>query len=121
MNITSAKKSIKFAAGAGFLQAAFLAVVITVVMILNTDFLGVNPLGYIDAVIFAFLAFGVFKKSRTCAIILLVYFILGQGITLLLGGSLAGIPLALLFLYIYIQGIRGTFAYHKESDDTVSS
>ena len=72
------------------------------------------------------LTFGIYKKSRACAIaIFILWFLMVAGwIAALLIGPLAhknllpilaiiGIPFVGALTYFFLQGIRGIFAYHK--------
>jgi hypothetical protein len=66
----------------------------------------------LDVAVIAGLTFGIYRKSRACAIIMLVYFI---GSKLLLWSetkSVSGLPMALIFGWFFFQGIRGTFTWH---------
>jgi|GEM_PF-516216 len=72
----------------------------------------------IDALVIAGLGFGVYRKSRVCAVLLLVLFVSSKLLTFhdLGARSIAGIPVALAFAWFYWQGIAGTFAYHRERE-----
>lgn len=110
-----ALKGINMAAGAGFFQALFLVLVVSIILVFDVSFLGLNSAAYIDAIILTLLAFGVYKKSRVCAVILFIFFLISQFFTLFNTQGLSGIPVAVVFAYFYIQGIRGTFSYHRQS------
>lgn len=66
-----------------------------------------------DAILIFGLSFGIYKKSRICAVLMLVYFILSKMSMWAERGVGPGLPVALIFGYCFIQGIRGTFAYYK--------
>jgi len=76
---------------------------------------GFNLWNLLDVALFWGLAFGIFKRSRTCAIILFVYSLLNRidmwqrthDIGIAIGG------LALVFVVLYFLGILGTFAHHS--------
>jgi hypothetical protein len=77
--------------------------------------------GTIDALIFYGLSFGIYKRNRVCAIIMIVFFII-EKIDLItrrteeMMGGTGGIvfaSVALVILVFFFEGIRGTFAYHK--------
>jgi hypothetical protein len=68
---------------------------------------------FIDIVLFFGLAFGIYKKSRTCATILLVYFTVSQIFLRIETSQTSGIFVSILFIYFFWQGVSGTFAYHK--------
>lgn len=64
-----------------------------------------------DAALILGLGYGISRNSRVCAIILLISFTSGK----VLGLIETAKPnyIALLFIYYFFQGARGTFAYHK--------
>jgi serine/threonine-protein kinase len=80
---------------------------------------GANPLGLsaaalIDAAVMAGLTFGVYKNSRVCAVLLLSFFALNKALMWGgPGGTVSGIPMALIFFWFYFQGVVGTFQLHK--------
>ncbi|MDD5457523.1 MAG: hypothetical protein PHV30_10905 [Candidatus Margulisbacteria bacterium] len=60
---------------------------------------------------------GLQKKSRLCAFILLMYFILSNLIHINYQGlNIANILLSMILILFYILGIIGTFIYHKYKD-----
>jgi len=69
----------------------------------------------LDVALFWGLAFGVYKRSRTCAIILLIYNLMNRvdmwQRTHNIGVTIGG--LALISLSLYFLGVLGTFAYHS--------
>jgi len=73
----------------------------------------------VNVLLFYGLSFGIYKRSRACAIVMVVYYIFAK-ISLIIDWSsedVAGVmiftSLAIAFLYFYSQGVRGTFVYHK--------
>lgn len=74
---------------------------------------GVDVWGYGDAALIGALTFGVYKKSRTSAVLLFVVFASEKVAMWIDSGSVIGLPLALVFVWYYWQGIVGTFQYHK--------
>jgi len=67
---------------------------------------------FIDIAIMIGLVYGVHKRSRICAILLLGFFILNKVIMWSETGELNGSALALLMFWFFIQGVIGTFQYH---------
>jgi serine/threonine-protein kinase len=90
-----------------------ITLVVTVVAMSGTDILGFSAWELIDVALIFGLAFGIYRKSRTCAVIMLVYFIASRILITMRTGRPTGIPLALVFGYYFWQGIAGTFAYHR--------
>jgi serine/threonine-protein kinase len=67
----------------------------------------------IDVVLMIALTVGLYFKSRVCATLMLVYFVYCKYVQWSAGVQMPGLFLALTFLYFYIQGVRGTLAFHK--------
>jgi len=79
---------------------------------------GIKMLGFsawelVDVALMAGLTFGVYKKSRVCAVLLFIYFIIAKIILIAGSGQSSGIWMALAFIYCYGMGVAGTFQYHK--------
>lgn len=90
-----------------------ITLVITLIAMSGTPVLGFSAWELIDVALIFGLAFGIYKKSRACAVIMLIYFIIAKVILIFATGNVTGIPLAIAFLYCFWQGVDGTFAYHK--------
>ena len=61
------------------------------------------------------MAFGIYKKSRICAAIMLLHYLLSKLVMINYGINffdLSGI-ISLVFIYFYVQAVRGTITYHK--------
>lgn len=68
------------------------------------------------------LAFGVHLKSRTAAVVLLVYFIAVQVLLRAgLGMGATGVFVALVLGWLYVRGVIGTFSYHRLDTVTVNA
>ena len=120
MTQEAALKHIKQAWVAGLISAGITLLVILVAASGSTVFaeLGIDWWSLIDVVVILGLAFGLYKKSRICAVLLFVYFVGSKIILWATVGSVRGVPMAILFGYFFFQGIRGTFAYHSLSVQT---
>ena len=79
----------------------------------GVNFFGFSAWQFLDVALLAGLTFGIYKKSRTCAVIMLVYFIISKLLLIRMTGVGGGTVLSLVFLYYYAQGIAGTFQYHR--------
>ena len=65
-----------------------------------------------SALVTAGLGLGIYLRSRTAAVILLTSFVATRIWFYLKSGSW-GVPiLNIIFLYCFLEGVRGTFAYH---------
>lgn len=85
----------------------------TLIAMYGTNLLGFSVWNLSDVVLIFGLTFGIYKKSRTCAVVMLAYFLLSKIIIISQTGSFNGSLLAIVFIYYYVYGVIGTFAYHK--------
>ncbi len=119
MEISEALKNIRY----GYIAALVSAGITVVLNFLQFDAGDVNlfsdPVVLYDVIIILLLAFGIYKKSRVCAIAMLIYFILGKIFQFQEYASY-GIDtppstylVAVVFIYFYFQAVRGTIAFHK--------
>lgn len=95
------------------LVSAGITFVITLLAIFGTPLLGFSGWELIDVAFVLGMAFGIYKKSRTCAVLMFIYFIISKVLLTISTGAILGLPIALAFLFLYWQGVAGTFAYHK--------
>lgn len=105
-------KKIKHAWVAALISAS-ITLLVTVLAMSGTQILGFSAWELLDVGLILGLALGIYKKSRTCAVLMLAYFIISKIILMVESGKPSGIGLALVFIYFYWQGVSGTFAYHK--------
>jgi hypothetical protein len=113
-DIESAEK----AAGQGVIAAAFCGLVTTIVAVLGEA--GFQPIKgetfdawlLVDAAIMAAVAVGIAKMSRSAAVLGWLIYLIGKLITWS-HGSLAGSPISILMLLMFINGVRGTMAYRN--------
>ena len=88
--------------------------VILAMIAMNGNSMGGHS-GYdvIDALFVFGLAFGISRKSRTCAMLMLAYFVLSKYLLFRASGQVNGLLFGIVFLYFYAMGVQGTFEYHK--------
>ncbi len=119
MEISEALKNIRY----GYIAALVSAGITVVLNFLQIDAGDINlfsdPVVLYDVVIILFFALGIYKKSRVCAIAMLIYFILGKIFQFYEYASY-GIDtptstylVAVVFIYFYFQAVRGTIVFHK--------
>lgn len=75
--------------------------------------LGIDVFAFIDILLMGAFTFGIYKKSRTCAILMLLLFIANKIIMFLESGAIVELPVALIFCWFYGRGVIGTFRYHQ--------
>ena len=102
--------------------AGLVSIGVTSILILyslfGTSILGINAWALIDVGLMAGLTYGVYRKSRTCAVLLLAFFVLSKVMMWVQEGSPRGWILALIFAWYFFQGASGTFLYHRWKRDT---
>jgi serine/threonine-protein kinase len=112
MDIENAEKAIKNATIAGIISGV-ITLLVTLLSVTGVNILDFSLWNMLDVFLIFGLTFGIYRKSRICAVSMFIYFI---GNRLLFfssyGFSAVGLPIAILFAYFYFQGIRGAFAYH---------
>jgi len=105
--------------------AGLVSVGITAAFVLYSFFaapvMGIDSWALVDVAIMTGLSFGVFRKSRTCAILLFLLFVANKVFMWMESGSLAGWPMALAFTACFVMGVQGTFQYHSWKRGTVST
>lgn len=88
--------------------------VIALVAMNGLDITGLGgPELFIDVVLIFALTYGIYRKSRIAATIMLIYFIFSKIVIWQETGRPNGLLVALIFLYFYTQAMIATFQYHK--------
>lgn len=74
-----------------------------------------EPFMFIDVAFIFALSIGIFFKSRVCATLMVIYFIVSKIIMIIEteGQALTGIPVALVFLYGFCSAMIATYQYHR--------
>ncbi|MBM7096708.1 hypothetical protein JSY36_13255 [Bacillus sp. H-16] len=114
--LKEAKSNIKTGWITGVILASFNVVLVLFMMFFNPDFLGIVWADtFIDIALMFLLSLGIYKASRFCAVSLLLYYWASQ-LFLRFGtefSNAASLFMVAVFSYFFIQGIRGTYQYHK--------
>lgn len=106
------RKKVKTAWVAGCISGT-VTLAITAVAMSGTDMLGFDAWSLLDVALIFGLAFGIYKKSRACAVLMLLYFVASKILLMVEAGKPSGLLMALIFAYCFWQGVAGTFAYHR--------
>lgn len=117
--LDDAANATKQAAIAGAISGA-VTLVFAVIAIANGRALldgAITGWAVLDAAITFGLAYGVFRKSRASAVGLLAYYLLNQVVLRAEVGWGSGLGMAVFFVFFFVQGVRGAFAYHRMSAD----
>lgn len=105
-------KKIRNAWIAGLITAA-MTLLVTMMAVFGIRLLGFNALNFVDVALVLGLTYGIYRKSRACAVLMVVYFVASKIYLMVLTGKPTGIVMGLVFTYFYVQGVIGTFAYRK--------
>jgi hypothetical protein len=110
--LLEAKADVRRAAKVGFVVATgtFLLVILS---LFGVSFLGVNVWGIFDVVIIAGLAYGTFRFSRTCALLMLVVYVAGTFAIMAGHWSVTAIIVRAVFVYYFARGAQAAFTYHS--------
>jgi hypothetical protein len=113
-DISGAEKAIN----GGFWAAVIVACITSLVAALSlagVKLFGIDASAFLDAAIFAGIAFGIKRKSRFAAVAGLSLYVL-ERIYMLQRGGAAGIFTGIVFTLLFINAVRGAFAYHRLND-----
>jgi hypothetical protein len=112
--LKEAEAQIKFAFQAGIVYGA-LTLILVLLSLAGYNFTGlIDASGLIDVFLSFGLSFGIYKKSRVAAVIMLVYCSLSQAWIVIVLKRFPGF-LSWLFLILFLRGVQGTFTYRKLS------
>ena len=78
----------------------------------GTKLFGIDASAFLDAAIFGGIAFGIKRKSRFAAVAGLCLYVL-ERIYMLQKDGVAGIFTGIIFTLLFINAVRGAFAYHR--------
>jgi len=105
-------KKIKHAWIAGLISAG-VTLLFTLMAIFGVKMMGFGVGEILDVALILGLTYGIYRKSRVCAVLMLAYFVISKIILFKQTGQFNGVLVAVAFIYYYAQGVAGTFAYHK--------
>jgi len=114
LNISPAqiKRSVQLGWGAAVISAASTILFTFIATSGGGDNGGLRIWALTSAIATVSLADGVYRRSRRAAVTLLVLFIVSRAWYYAVTGSF-GVPiLMIIFLYCFVEGVRGTFAHH---------
>ncbi len=99
----------------GWLAAVVIGVMTLVHLILVLQVDGFLMIWALAGVVFSFLmAVGIFVKSRTCAVLMFLFFMTKQIIIVVIEGTPSVMWIAAMLLAVCLfQAIQGTFRYHS--------
>jgi serine/threonine-protein kinase len=105
-------KKIKHAWVAGLVSGA-ITLLVTLLAVSGFKVLGFDAWEFLDVALILGLTYGIYRKSRVCALLMFLYFLASKILMFVQSGKPNGIVMGIIFLYYFGQGVAGTFAYHK--------
>lgn len=112
MDHAKAQKHIRNCWIAGLVSGG-VTLLVALAALLGFSFMGFSAWNLLDAGLMLGLAYGIYRNSRVCAVLLFAYFVISKVIMWVQFRNIAGLPLSLVFGYFFFMGILGTFAYHS--------
>jgi len=114
-NIADAEQASNQGMWAAVFCAAVTAIMATISIFASTGVMGIRPSAYVDAVLFAIIAWRIHARSKGFAIAGLVLFAIEKVFQVITQPQSMrfGIFLAVILLLCFMSGVRGTFAYHR--------
>jgi hypothetical protein len=109
----AAGRKIRNAWIAGVASAGITLIFIAIALSGGTPIAGIDAWALVDVAIILGLSYGVYRKSRICAVLLLLFFLVNRIAMWAESGTVSGLPLALVFLWFLGQGVVGTFQHHR--------
>ena len=111
----SDRKNAQFAISEACFAAGLVAVITALLGTIEMLKDGTEGLGlemFVSVAIYASAGFGIYRRSRIAAVLALAFYLAGQGYAWVAAGPKIG-ALPLLITLAFLNGVRGTFAYHK--------
>jgi serine/threonine-protein kinase len=121
MDKKQAEKAIASAWGAGLVSGVVTLVVALVAVRSGERYMGFSALNLLDVAVIGGLSFGISRRSRVCAVAMLLYWISSKLILWREAGKPQGVVTAIVFGWFFIQGVRGTFAWHAQGGGPTAS
>lgn len=115
-NVADAVQASNGAFWAAVFCATVTALFATISIFAHVGIVGITASSYVDAVLFALVAWRIRRRSKVFAIIGLALFVLEkifQYTTQPLSTLGFSVLLAIVLLFLFINGVRGNFAYHR--------
>ena len=77
---------------------------------------GYDAAWFIDPALILLLAYGLYRRSRVCAVLLLAYVVVELWFAFHAAGRPTGLGVALLLEVSFLTGLRGALLYHREME-----
>jgi hypothetical protein len=115
LDMTSAQidRAIRLGWGGAFLSAFATVLFALILGIGAPPSSPVLPMAIASALITAALGYGVYLRRPSAALTLLTLFVMGRVITYVTAKSIGSPLLTIIFLYCFVEGVRGTLAHRR--------
>jgi hypothetical protein len=117
----SCAKAIKNGGIAAMISAAITGVFAIAAFFTNSSNKDLNyfldPWLLVDVVLIVVLGIFIFRKSRTAATLMVIYFVGSKLLMWAEMGEPKGLPMAIIFLFFYVTAMRGTYIWHSKYRD----
>ncbi len=90
-----------------------ITLIVALLALAGVSLLGATGWELVDVALVFGLTFGIYKKSRVCAVLVFIYFVGSKVLLMMEGGKPGGLIMSVLLAYYFAQGVAGTFQYHK--------
>ncbi len=117
VDIDTAKAAAKNGYWAAIVVATVTALVATIALFSQKEIMSIDPWAYLDAALFALIAWRIKNYSKIFAIVGVVLFVIERAVMAASNGA-TGWPLAIVLMLMFINGARGVFGYHRFSAAT---
>jgi hypothetical protein len=111
-DLIEAKLNVKRAVSVAVILAAIHSI-LGLLSLFGYSFLGANAFTLLNAGIILALGYGIHRFSRTCTVMLALYYLTDSLYAWLSSGQVGGIIIFMLLLYYFGRGAQGTFTYHR--------
>ena len=112
-DIDGAKDATRYGMWCAILVAAFTAL-FSLLALFGIRFMGASLASFVDAALFAAIAYGLSKYSRFAAVAGFTLFLIEKIYTYVMTGSILGVGvLGIVILFGFLNGMRGAFAYQR--------
>lgn len=108
-------KDIRNASVAGLISSV-MTLAVTIFSIYGSPIAGIDAWNFFDVALIFGLTYGIYRKSRFCAVSMLIYFCASKIYLWVETGAPNGALLAAIFFYYYMKGAAATFAYRRVID-----
>lgn len=114
-------KRIRNAVGAGVISGIITLLVCLAAIVTGHAIMGLDAWSLLDVAMILGLTFGLYKKSRVCAVLMLLYYAGNKIFQVLVLHNYGGIIWGVIFCYLYAMGVAGTFEYHRIMNEAEES